>query len=114
MAVDAVVFLAAAVENMGATIPLGFVDLRFPVPILPAGIGEAIIGLALLAAALTGRRTVAWVAFVLSVLGIAFGLASRQVVGPARAVHVVLVPLAIVILALLLWSGRRLRAEAGA
>jgi hypothetical protein len=54
------------------------------------------------------------VAFVLSVLGIAFGLASRQVVGPARAVHVVLVPLAIVILALLLWSGRRLRAEAGA
>ena len=72
--VDALVFLAAALFNMGATVPLGFAALRFPVPIWQAGLGEAVIGLVLLAAAITGRATMAWVAFWMSVFGIAFGL----------------------------------------
>jgi hypothetical protein len=99
--VDAVVFLTAALLNLDATIPLGFVTLSFPVPIWQAGIGEAVIGLTLLAAALTGRATLSWVAWGMSVLGIVFGLSSRQVQGPARDVHVLLVPLAVVVFGLL-------------
>jgi hypothetical protein len=64
-------------------------------------------GLIFLAAAATGRVAVAWGAFVLSVLGIAFGLSSRRVVGEARDIHVVLVPLAVAVLALLLVGMRR-------
>src|SRR5207248_2674436 len=74
--VDAVVFLTAALLNGGARLPLGFAELSFPVPIWQAGIGEAVIGLALLAAAVAGRATVSWVAFWMSVVGIAFGLSS--------------------------------------
>jgi len=99
--VDAVVFLTAALLNLGTKIPLGFVALDFPVPIWQAGIGEAVIGLALLAAGLTGRATLSWVAWGMSVLGIVFGLSSRQVQGPARDVHVLLVPLAVVVFGLL-------------
>ena len=101
--VDAVVFLTAALLNLGTKIPLGFAELSFPVPIWQAGIGEAVIGLALLAAAVTGRATIAWVAFWLSVVGIAFGLSSAKVQGPARDVHVLLVPLAAIVFGLLLW-----------
>jgi hypothetical protein len=52
--VDAVVFLTAALLNMGVWVPLGFAELRFAVPVWQAGIGEAIIGITLLVAGLTG------------------------------------------------------------
>jgi hypothetical protein len=101
--VDAVVFLTAALLNFGTKIPLGFTELNFPVPIWQAGIGEAVIGLMLLAAAVTGRATVAWIAFWLSVGGIVFGLSSARVQGPARDIHIILVPLAVLVFALLIW-----------
>ena len=112
--VDAVVFLTAALLNLGAKIPLGFTELGFPVPIWQAGIGEAVIGLALLAAAVTGRATIGWVALWMSVVGIVFGLSSSKVQGPARDVHVLLVPLAVIVFGLLMWlrqQSRRLRKE---
>ena len=101
--VDAVVFLIAALLNFGMRIPLGFGELRFPDPIWQAGIGETVIGLALLAAAATGHPRIAWVAFWLSVAGIVVGLSSARVQGPARDIHVILVPLAAVVGSLLLW-----------
>jgi hypothetical protein len=115
LVVDAAVFLSAALLNFGAKIPPGFAELYFPVAIWQAGIGEAVIGLALLAAAITGRAAIAWVAFGLSVVGIAFGLSSAKVQGPARDIHVVLIPLAVVVFGLLLWVRQqrpRLRTEA--
>lgn len=112
--VDAAIFLLAALLNFGARIPLGFAELHFSVPIWQAGTGEAVIGLALLSAAMTGRTAIAWVAFGLSVLGIAFGLSSAKVQGLARDIHIVLVPLAVALFALLLWVRQqrlRLRME---
>ena len=109
--VDGVVFLAAALQNFGLQIPLGFADLRFPVPIWQAGIGEAVIALTLLVAAGTGRITLAWVAFWMSVVGIIFGLSSIKVQGPAREIHLILVPLAVLVFALLLWLRQQRRAR---
>ena len=112
--VDAAVFLTAALLNEGISIPLGFAELSFPIPIWQAGIGEAVIGLALLAAAVTGRAIITWVAFWMSVVGIVFGLSSPIVQGPARDVHVLLVPLAVIVFGLLAWrrqQSRRLRNE---
>ncbi|HEU5438035.1 MAG TPA: hypothetical protein VFU88_02000 [Ktedonobacterales bacterium] len=103
LVINAVVFLTASLFNFGLHVPLGFADLSFPLPVWQAGIGEAVIGLALLAAAVTGRSAMAWVAFWLSVVGIAFGLSSARVQGPAREIHLVLVPLAVVVFGLLLW-----------
>ena len=107
--VDAVVFLLAALLNFGIRIPLGFAELNFPVPIWQAGIGEAVIGLALLAAAARGRGALSWGAFWMSVAGIAFGLSSSRVQGPARDIHIILVPLAVIICCLLLWQRQQRR-----
>jgi hypothetical protein len=107
--VDALVFLAAALFNFGAKIPLGFTELSFPVPIWQAGIGETVIGLVLFAAVVTGRGTIAWVAFWMSVFGIVFGLSSPRVQGPARDIHVILVPLAAIVFGLLVWQRQRSR-----
>jgi hypothetical protein len=107
LVVDAVVFLAAALLNLGVRVPLGLVELRFAVPVWQAGVGEAIIGLTLLAAGLTARARLAWVGFWLSVVGIVFGLSSPRVQGAARDIHLVLVPLAVVVLMLLLSTKRR-------
>jgi hypothetical protein len=109
--VDGGVFLLAALLNLGARIPLGFTELSFPVPIWQAGIGEAAIGVILILAAVTRRGTLAWLAFWLSVAGIAFGLRSSQVQGPAREIHVLLVPLALVVFGLLVWRRRELRSR---
>jgi len=100
---DAVVFLSAALFNFGAQLTIGSADLSFPNPVWQAGIGEAVIGLALLAAAFRPYGRGSWVAFWMSVVGIAFGLSSSRVQGPAREVHLVLVPLAILIFGLLIW-----------
>jgi hypothetical protein len=99
--VDATVFLTASLQNMGLGISLGVVELRFPVPIWQAGIGEAVIGATLLVAVVSNRMKLFWTAYGLSVLGIAFGLLSARVVGPARDIHVLLVPLAFLGLGLL-------------
>ena len=112
---DAIVFLIASLLNFGMKIPLGFTELNFPDPIWQAGVGEAVIGLALLAAAVTGRTAIAWVAFWLSVGGIIFGLSSARVQGLARDIHVILVPMAVVLFILLIWLRQtrlRMRKEA--
>ena len=111
--VDAAVFLTAALLNMGVRVPLGFADLGFSVPVWQAGTGEAIIGATLLAAGLTARARLSWVAFWMSALGIAIGLSSERVQGAARGIHVVMVPLAVIVFVLLLWTRRRHPATTG-
>ncbi len=98
--VDGLVFLAAALMNFGVHLLV----FSFAAPIWQAGTGEAVIAAVLLAAAFSARRGVAWTGFWLSALGIAFGLSSRAVVGAARSIHLLLVPLAAVLLGLLLAS----------
>lgn len=108
LVIDALTFLTAAALNFGARIPLGFVTVLFPVHIIPAGIGEAVIGTALLVGGITMRRGAAWLGFWLSVGGIAFGLVATSARrGPAWDVHAILVPLALVILGLLVRTGRQ-------
>lgn len=89
---------------------LGPVDFYFRAPIWQAGLGEAIIGLLLLIAALRDRVKLYWIAYALSVFGITFGLVSVRVVGAARDIHVLLGPLAAAGIVLLLW--RRYRSTA--
>ncbi len=105
---DAAVF-GAALFNFGLEVPLGFTTLRFADSIWQAGTGETVIGTVLLTAGLTGGRRLSWVALVMSVLGIAFGLSSDPVQGAARDLHVVMIALAVLVLALLLVTGRRNR-----
>ncbi len=105
---DAAVF-GAALFNFGLEVPLGFTTLRFADSIWQAGTGETVIGTVLLTAGLTGGRRLSWVALVMSVLGIAFGLSSDRVQGAARDLHVVMIALAVLVLALLLVTGRRNR-----
>lgn len=108
LVLDALVFLTAAAMNFGARIPMGFTTAAFPVRIIQAGIGEAVIGAALLAAGASMRRGLSWLAFWLSVGGIAFGLvASSARRGPEWDVHLILVPLALILLGLLIWTGGR-------
>jgi len=101
------VFLASSLQNFGLRLSFGPLDLYFGEPIWQAGAGEAVIGVLLVAAALREGRALYWTAYVLSVLGIAFGLSSARVVGAAREIHFVLVPLAAIGLAMLAW--RRIR-----
>jgi hypothetical protein len=105
--VDGVVFLSAALMNFGLAIPLGFASLSFESPIWQAGVGEAVIGAVLVWAASTMRVRRLWTAYVLSALGIAFGLLSIRVVGLAREIHIVLVPLAVIGVALQTWRSAR-------
>jgi hypothetical protein len=108
--IDAVIFFAAALQNMGVQIPLGFTTLAFSDPIWQAGAGEAVIGLALLLAAFRHSSRLSWIAFGMSVLGIVFGLRSVRVVGAARDIHVVLVPLAVILFGILVWQRAQGRA----
>ena len=101
------VFLAAFLQNMGLRLAVGPLDLYFSEPVWQAGIGEAVIGILLLVAALRDRAKLYWIAYVPSVLGIAFGLASARVVGAAREIHILLVPLAAVGIGVLLWHRYR-------
>jgi hypothetical protein len=100
--VNVLVFLAACLENFGLRLTAGPLDLYFSAPVWQAGVGEGVIGVVLLAAALRDRVNLYWIAYGLSVLGILFGLSSARVVGAAREIHIVLVPLAAVGLALLI------------
>ena len=100
------VFLASFLQNMGMRLALGPIDFYFGEPIWQAGIGEAVIGaLLLLAASRDGLKSY-WIAYLLSVLGIVFGLSSARVVGAAREIHLLLAPLAAVGLSLLVWRQR--------
>jgi len=102
---EAITFLTAAAMNFGVHIPLGFTTLQFPLRIIPAGIGETVIGAALLLAGLTLNRAASWIGWWLSVGGIAFGLvATSRSRGPAFEMHAAMVALAIAVLALLLWT----------
>ena len=110
--IDGFVFLAAALMNFGIRVPLGDATVAFESPIWQAGVGEAVIGAVLVWAALAMRARRLWAAYLLSVLGIAFGLLSARVVGVAREIHVVLVPLAVIGIALLAWRTASRRATA--
>ena len=100
------VFLASFLQNVGLRLALGPIHFYFGAPIWQAGIGEAVIGaLLLLAVSRDGLRSY-WIAYLLSVLGIVFGLSSARVIGAAREIHLLLVPLAAVGLSLLVWRQR--------
>jgi hypothetical protein len=114
LVLDAVVFFGAALFNFGLEVPLGFTTLRFADSIWQAGTGETVIGAMLLTAGLTGGRRLSWVALVMSVLGIAFGLSSDRVQGAARDLHVVMIALAVLVPALLLVTARRTAADRAA
>ena len=101
-----VVFLASSLQNFGLRLSFGALDFYFAEPVWQAGAGEAVIGVLLVAAALR-EGALYWIAYVLSVLGITFGLSSARVVGAAREIHLVLVPFAAIGLAILAW--RRIR-----
>ena len=101
--IDGLVFLASFAQNVGARLTVGPLDVYFAAPVWQAGIGEAVIGMLLLLAAIGDRLRLYWIAYGLSVLGILFGLSSARVVGSAREIHLVLVPLAIVGLLLVAW-----------
>src|SRR5207253_11427702 len=96
-----------ALQSFGVRRSCGPLDVYFGEAIWQAGAGEAVIGVLLVADALREGRALYWTAYVLSVLGIAFGLSSARVVGAAREIHLVLVPLATIGLAILAW--RRIR-----
>jgi hypothetical protein len=93
LALDGAIFLVSALFNLGVRIPLGIATLGFPSPVWQAAVGEIAIGIALVAAARTARISHAWIAAVAASVGIAFGLSSAAVVGPARDIHLLLVPL---------------------
>ena len=57
--------------------------------------------------AIANRITLFWIAYLLSVLGIRFGLSSSRVVDGTRAIHAVLAPIAVVGLGLLEWRRGR-------
>lgn len=93
---DGGLFLLAAAQNMGARIAIGPVDWYFAAPIVQAGIGEAVIGVVLAAAAIVMRKGFLSIAYGLSIFGITFGLLSQRVVGAPREIHALLVPIAVV------------------
>ena len=92
--VDAGIFLVAAALNLGLRIAVGPLDWYFASAVVQAGVGEAVIALALVAATGTMRRSHLSIAYALSIFGITFGLLSQRVVGPPREIHALLVPLA--------------------
>lgn len=98
---DGAIFAAGALLNFGLRIPIGVTELAFPTPIAAAGIWELAIGATLVAAGVTMHPGLGWLAVGLSIAGIAFGLASPGVEGPARDLHLLLVPLAVVVTVLL-------------
>lgn len=103
--IDALTFFTAAALNFGARIPLGFTTLRFPFRVIPAGVGEIVIGAALLLGAFTMRRSWAWIGFWLSVGGIAFGLVlTLRSRGAAFDVQMVMLALALLMLGFLIWT----------
>jgi hypothetical protein len=107
-ALDGLIFLGASVLNFGAKIPIGFTVLSFSTPVLPAGIGEIVIGATLIVAAALAspRLRLFWLAYVLAFFGIAFGLLSNQVQGYARSLHVVMLPLTLLGFILLVLEAR--------
>ena len=109
LAADALAFLTAAALNFGARIPLGVTTLAFPTPGPRAAVGEAVIGAALAAAAVTLSLSLSWVAYTLSAIGIAVGLIfTSRTRGPAWDVHLALLALAVIVLGGLIWNAERL------
>jgi hypothetical protein len=95
-AVNAALYVVAAVLHLGVKIPLGPVTLGFPEPIPAATVVEAFIGAGLAAAAavllMRGRpaRRWAWSAYGFASLGTIFGLTIallRRLEGPDIWVH---------------------------
>jgi hypothetical protein len=94
-AVTAALFLLSSVMNLGAKIPLGFTELSFTRPLTQIGEFEVVIGVVLLVAALLSSPYLYAGAFLLALVGIAFGLASADVQGLARSLHEAMLPFVI-------------------
>jgi uncharacterized membrane protein len=109
--VYSLVFLASFLQNIGLRLTVGPVDFYFSEPVWQAGIGEAVIGVLLFAAAIRDWMKLYWIAYLLSVVGIVIGLTSSRVVGAAREIHILLVPLACLGIALLVWRQYRTSAR---
>jgi hypothetical protein len=93
--VTAALFLVSSIMNFGAKIPLGFTELSFSTPLMSIAEFEVVIGLALLAAAAFSWLYVYAGAYLLALVGIAFGLANPDVQGLARNLHEAMLPFAI-------------------
>ncbi|HLG71636.1 MAG TPA: hypothetical protein VK009_14540 [Chloroflexota bacterium] len=102
--VDAAIFFVTSALNLGVHMPLGFTSIGFPAPAVQAGVGELIIGAALLLAAVVRDRSAYWTALALSGIGIAFGLRFSRSGSPQLAIHLVLLALGLLSLGLLVWS----------
>lgn len=101
------VFLASSLQNIGLRLAVGPLDVYFSEPVWQAGIGEAVIGVLLFVAAVRDRLNLYWLAYLLSAVGIVIGLTSPRVVGAAREIHLLLVPLGGLGIVLLLWRRYR-------
>jgi hypothetical protein len=91
-----ILFLFSSLMNLGLKIPLGFATLSFSNPLQSIAEFEILIGAILFAAAALSWLYVYGAAYVLSLVGIAFGLTSSDVQGLARSLHLVMLPFTIV------------------
>jgi hypothetical protein len=90
--ITAALFLLSAVLNLGERIPLGFVLLSFTNPSSSIAVFEIIIGALLLVSAAVSRAYVFGGAYVLALVGIAFGVTTKSVVGLAHNLHLLMAP----------------------
>jgi hypothetical protein len=94
-AVLAAVFLLSASLNLGGKIPLGFTQLSFSRPSTSIAGFELVIGLFLVASVVFSNLYVFGGALLLATVGVAEGLLSPDVQGPARDLHETMIPFVI-------------------
>ena len=106
----AFIFLLSAALNLGARIPLGLATLTFESPEASIGGFEIFIAAFLILSVVFSRLYLYGGAYLLAGVGITEGLLSPEVIGLARSLHEVMIPFAVLGLALLLieatWSYR--------
>jgi len=105
--VTGALFVISAILNFGYKIPVGFSELSFSFPSTSIGEFEIVIGLILFSAAVFSRLYIYGGGYLLVIVGIASGLSSAQVQGPARTLHELMLPLAITGIVLLALESRR-------
>lgn len=92
--VNALLYLAASLLHTGVTLPLGSLVIGFPAPSPPASIAEGLIGVVLLAAAVTlfraGPFRFVWGAYIFALAGTLLGLSiiiATRTGGPDLWIH---------------------------